>query len=239
MEQLQHEQSLDFWKKGSSLLDSLDLFVGKDLSEELNQKKSIIPQKVSTSSNYGNMANAINSLNLLGEIVSENQFNSEITEKKKSNILNQILSENLIALGFEEPMQSSDTPKIIPLHVWPNAIYKIDWENSEFAKSHISFANIRLIKKDWLKAKETKQTQTIIEDKRTGRPSSKNDLIAAYEKLKKDGLIDFRKTLKAHVKLIQNAYAELRNKDDISGASYKAISKHLGQMFKEDGKSIN
>jgi len=78
-----------------------------------------------------------------------------------------------------------------------------------------------------------------IEYKDSGRPSSGEDIIAAYELLKDQGKIDFSASLQAHTKLIQETYKQLRKSSTAKGANYKTITKYLGHTFREDKKSIN
>jgi len=81
---------------------------------------------------------------------------------------------------------------------------------------------------------------TGITDQKTGRPTFKNQIIYAYEQLKKENIINFDMKFVSHVGVIQNKIIELNPTiNDIKGLDYKTLSKHLGAKFKADKKSQN
>jgi hypothetical protein len=68
-----------------------------------------------------------------------------------------------------------------------------------------------------------------------GRPSRQKEIIAAYEDLKKSGLIDYSIPLKSHTELIQKNIQKLFPEiKDITGMKHEAIRRYIGSRFQED-----
>ena len=157
-----------------------------------------------------------------------------------------ILSDEIVGLGYEAPIKTSDKPQIIPLHIWPRKIKELNWNESSFSKNGITFLNIHLIKKSALrevnnKSEENKTSlpKAIIEDRKTGRPSLKNKIIAAYNLLKKEGSIDYSKTLKSHTDLIQKTVQALN--PDITGTAgmqHEAIRRAVSKRFQTEKNNL-
>ena len=61
----------------------------------------------------------------VSELNYHSQNKKDALDKLKLNLLNKIISEKLIGLGYEAPIKSADYPKIIPLHIWPHKINEI------------------------------------------------------------------------------------------------------------------
>ena len=98
-------------------------------------------------------------------------------------------------------------------------------QNNENSKDHIK--------------KEISPPKIKIEDKKTGRPSLKEKIIAAYEFLKKEGSIDYSKTLKSHTEIIQKTVQALNPEiTDTTGMAHEAIRRAVGENFKTDKTNL-
>lgn len=236
---------LNFWKKGKSLYPSLYVWTNSELRKEYgalelkqhNQNRQVFKDK-----------DIIPSIALtLIDVNHSIQLNSEIDrarDKLKWDLLEDILAEKLIGLGYENPVKASDKPQIIPLHIWPRIIKEINWENSSISKHGINFSDIRLIKKSALKNKLDIKNKIYlpkirIEDKKTGRPSLQNEIIEAYEYLKKEGSIDYSKTLKSHTEIIQKTVQTLHPEiKDTAGMAHEAIRRAISKLFQSDKNNL-
>ncbi len=238
MENIPPKTLLDIWKKGKTLYGSLFIFTAHQLLKKYNEQVSKLQNQDEIK--YAKDATALNVLSGLSEIIFQRSQVENIENELKTDLINKILSEEIIGLGYEMPVKSSDSPKIIPIHIWPRKIKEIDWENSSVTQHGIIFKNIRLIKKSALKNKIPKNKKISlpkikIEDKKTGRPSLKKKIISAYSELKKQGRINYSKPLKSHTELIQETVKILS--PDIktnAGMEHEAIRRAVGTMFKQD-----
>jgi len=98
-------------------------------------------------------------------------------------------------------------------------------QNDENSKDHIK--------------KEISPPKIKIEDKKTGRPSLKEKINAAYEFLKKEGSIDYSKTLKSHTEIIQKTVQALNPEiTDTAGMAHEAIRRAVGENFKTDKTNL-
>lgn len=98
-------------------------------------------------------------------------------------------------------------------------------QNDENSKEHIK--------------KEISPPKIPIKDKKTGRPSLKEKIIAAYEFLKKEGSIDYSKTLKSHTEIIQKTVQALNPEiTDTAGMAHEAIRRAIGENFKTDKTNL-
>jgi hypothetical protein len=86
--------------------------------------------------------------------------------------------------------------------------------------------------------KETTIPEIKVEDKKTGRPSLKKKIIAAYIELKKREKIEYSQKLKSHTKLIQETvqalFPEIKS---TKGMEYEAIRRAVGDLFHADKKT--
>lgn|GEM_PF-2637944 len=239
------QELLNFWKKGKDLYSALyeftDLAIRQEC-EELESKRNIRSQIL-----LENVSSEIS--NILTEgIIGINQaihLNNEIDNariKLKWDLSNKIIAEKLIGLGYEAPVKSTDYPKIIPLHIWPQKINEINWENSSISQNGIQFLNIRIIKK--IASSKNKIDKKImlpkieVKDKKIGRPSIKAKIITAYEWLKRENKIDYSQTLKAHTELIQKTVQKLFPEiKTAKGMEYEAMRRAIGTVFQEDRTS--
>lgn len=240
MENITPQELENFWQKGKTLYAALYEFTAPEIRREYNDLE--LKRNNQNRNLLGNSGLPSFSANLsnLSETILLNSQIDIVRDKLKWDLLNKIISGKLIGLGYETPVKSSDKPQIIPLHIWPQKIKEINWEDFSFSKNGINFLNIRIIKK--LPAKkpipDKKITLPIIENKKTGRPSRKKEIISAYEDLKKSGRIDYSMPLKSHTELIQKnvqkLYPEIK---DIKGMKHEAIRRYIGSRFQEDSAS--
>lgn len=239
MENIPPQELENFWKKGKTLYASLYQFTAPEILQEYNDLELKLKNHTH---NRGDIKNSIlptlsAGLADLSNLVFLQSQIETIRDKLKWDLLNIILSEKLIGIGYETPVKSSDKPQIIPLHIWPQKIKEINWDDSSILKNGVQFLNIRIIKK--LPAKKSTTDKGIIlpkaEKKKVGRPSRKKEIIAAYEDLKKAGLIDYSIPLKSHTELIQKNIQKLFPEiKEIKGMKHEVIRRYIGDRFQED-----
>jgi len=169
------------------------------------------------------------------KIESETYYSQVETAKNnmQNNLYDKIISGKLIAIGYKAPIKS-DFPILIPPHMWPPENTDID--KSSISANGIDFVRVRIIKKSAFKNSNKENHKKIkIEDKPIGRPSIQNEIINAYEYLKKEGNIDYSKALKSHTALIQktvqNASPEIKG---TKGMAHEAIRRAVSKRFHDD-----
>ena len=110
----------------------------------------------------------------------------------------------------------------------------------EFLQTATDYYRWNILNEDNNNAPKKPNIDTEINDQKTGRPTFKNEIIDAYEQLKKENIINFDMKFVSHVGVIQDKIIELNPTiNDIKGLDYKTLSKHLGAKFKADKKSQN
>ena len=115
----------DIWKKGKTLSQSIDKFCDAELLrayDDIELKKDY-NNKNSSENNWQSVIGG--ALKEVSELNYHSQNKKDALDKLKLNLLNKIISEKLIGLGYEAPIKSADYPKIIPLHIWPHKINEI------------------------------------------------------------------------------------------------------------------
>jgi hypothetical protein len=235
------------WKKGKTLWAALFHFTDSEIREEyftLEEKgKNEIKHTVDTI--YGKAVSK--GLLELSEAIQHRTAINNICDKLKRNLLEKILSEELIGLGYERPIKSTDNAQIIPLHVWPQKINEINWADSSISTHGIDFLNIRIIKKSALPKLEnksgvakTKLPKPNIIDKSAGRPSQEDDLNKAFDWMIKNKRANNKNSLKAHMDELNIALAQVNpNSKYIGKLNYKTVNRHLGERFSQYKKSQN
>ncbi len=234
------EELLNNWKKGKTLYSAIYVFTAYELQKKYNdlelEDKARNPWKDDPSI----IPTISGGLTAVSETLFHRGKMDNARDELKWDLLKNILSEEIIGLGYAAPVQITDKPQIIPLHIWPQKINEINWDNSSISKHGINFLDIRLIKKTAFKNKPDNKKKTTppkikIEDKKTGRPSLKNKIIEAYEYLKKEGAIDYSKNLKSHTEIIQKTVQALDT--DITGTAgmeHEAIRRAISERFQSD-----
>lgn len=235
MENIPSQNLLDIWKKGKTLEEAVWEFCDQKYIAEyqhINMRETKQPENPKFE----------DFLRGFQEIASFSTKTQIARDKLYADLYKKIKSGDLLALGYEPPIKSSDFPAFIPLHMWPPE--EINRAKSSISGNELNYLSVRIVKKSVLKNK-IKPKEEIIKkikppeikpvDKKTGRPSLKNQIIGAYEFLQKEKAIDYSKTLSAHTELIQETVRKLFYKEEnIAGISYKTISKYLGKRFKAD-----
>lgn len=241
MEQFSPQELLEFWKKGKSLYSALFIWTDSLIRKEY---ESLFSKRQNENKRIFKDGDVLPSLALtLLDANNAMQLNSQIeqaVEKLKYDLLNKAISEKLFLFGYEAPVKSSDTPQIIPLHVIPQKISEINWQESSFQKNGIQFLNIRVINKlpqnKLIKKKSV--TPPKLNIPRIGRPSRQKEIIKAYEDLKADGYINYLAPLKSHTELIQKTVQKLFPEiTDTKGMAYEAIRRYIGVAFQKDKNS--
>lgn len=247
MENIPQQQLLNSWKKGKALYASLFEFTDVQIRAEYRAHEIKLFNKSTSSEDVSKLLTISSGFAELSKTL---QLSSALNTKRdqlKWDLLNKIMTEKVIGLGYEHPVKASDEPQIIPLHVWPQKIKDINWDDSSISKNGVSFSNIRLIKKVALKKADTNianikklsSPKIKIEDKKIGRPSLKNKIIEAYVYLKKQGKIDYSKALSSHTELIQRAVQiQFPEITSTRGMETEAIRRAIGDMFKHDKKNL-
>lgn len=248
MENIEQKELLKLWKKGKTLYESLFVLTDKSLLNnynksqlELENQTNSFPEKESDSN-----ISMLDGLQAVQKTINKYQGTRNATDKLKRDLLNKVLSEKLIGLGFESPIKPSDIPQYIPLHIWPQKIIDFDWDNSSFSINGVKFINIKIIKNSELKKEnnlnnkkeEIKAPKNELIDKPVGRPSRKNEIEAAYNYLREIGSIDYSKTFTSHIQLIRET-VRLLNPDlnDNKGLGDEAIRLYAKLLFDRDMSS--
>ena len=222
------EQLLKFWEKGQPLNEALIRFASSEIK--------YFPQQYNS-----DQLTPTNFIAMLKNITDATEYEMKL----KTNLFNKIKNGDLIAVGYEPPMKSSDYPIIIPLHVWDNA--EINRKKSSIAGNGLNFLSVRIIKKS-ISEKINKKSNTPkiklpapnIVEKLVGRPSQKKDLINTFEWMIKNNRIDKSKSLKAHESELNLALERVNpNSKYIGHLNYKTINRHLGARFNQYKKSQN
>lgn len=238
------ELLLEFWKKGKTLYAALYEFTNSDIRQEyvsLDLKRNQENRNILENGGIPNFSAGLKELS--NTLLLSNTIDN-LRDKLKWDLLNKIISENLIGIGYEAPIKSSDKPQIIPLHVWPRKIKEINWDDNSISKNGIEFINIKVIKKSQFKIKNPiKKIPNIpVEDKKGGRPTQKDKIIAAYRHLKHHEKIDYSKNFKSHTKLIRETvlilYPELENDKGLGEEAIRIAAKPLFDADKTTLKPI-
>ena len=230
------EQLLNIWKEGETLDDAIWEFCD---SKYINEYPENHP-KIGIKSNK----TPDTLLDGISEVLAAytkskmgmDKYYAQIKTSKnnmKNNLYDKIINSKLIAIGYEMPIKS-DFPILIPSHMWPPENADID--KSSISANGIDFVRVRIIKKSSFKnSKKETQKKIRIEDKPIGRPSLKCEIINAYEYLKKEGHIDYSKTLKSHTVLIQKTVQGLSPEiKDTNGMAHEAIRRAVTKRFQDD-----
>jgi hypothetical protein len=244
LENLNSKELLNLWKKGKTLYASIYVFTASNLQKKYNdleqEDKSRNPWKDDPSA----IPNISGGLAAVSETIFHKGKMNDARDELKWNLLENILSEKVIGLGYEAPVTTVSKPKIIPLHLWPRKIKELNWDNSSILKHGINFSDIRLVKKSAFKKKpDNKKPISLpkirIEDKKTGRPSLKEKVIEAYKFLKKEDSIDYSKTLKSHTEIIQKTVQALNPEiTGTAGMAHEAIRRAISERFKVDKANL-
>lgn len=245
MENIEQKELLKLWKKGKTLYESLFVLTDKSLLNnynksqlELENQTNSFPEKESDSN-----ISMLDGLQAVQKTINKYQGTRNATDKLKRDLLNKILSEKLIGLGFESPIKSSDIPQYIPLYIWPQKIIDFDWDNSSFSINGVKFINIKIIKNSELKKdnnlknkkEEIKPPNIEIIDKPVGRPSRKQEIINAYNFLRDKGKIDYSKTFKSHITIIRETVRSLNPKlENDKGLGDEAIRRTVKHFFDQE-----
>jgi hypothetical protein len=168
------------------------------------------------------------------------QVQSQINDMLK-NVYEKIRLGELIALGFQYPIESNNPSPIpipipIPIHVWPPESEDID--KSAIESNGFKYVNIRIIERSSIAdiADKGELILSPIENpKEPGRPSTQPQIKAAYQHLKEKGKIHFNKNLKPQIKRIRETIAWQLNVEYVDeGYGEQAIRNAIGEDFKKN-----
>lgn len=152
------------------------------------------------------------------------------------NLFEKIQNKELMATGFEIPIQS-DIPVEIPEFMWPPE--EIKEKESVISACGKTFVRVRIIRNTEIKDVSIRKTKSLpdteIQNGKVGRPSAKEAILSTYERLKKENRIDYTKPFQAHHKLLIDSVLALHGVE-VSG---KTLHKYLGHQFKTKKKSTN
>lgn len=233
--ELDNQLLLNVWRKGKPLNEAIWKFCDKNYIEQYNQIGIKEP-------NY-NEKTALESLAIgLQQLSSYSTQSTIAKEKLYKDLYEKIINGGLIAIGFKSPIKS-EFPILIPLHMWSPET--IDINKSAISANNIGFVRVRIIKESAFEQIKNKQvlkkefSLPEIKDQKTGRPSLKKEIIAAYVYLKETNQIDYLKPLKAHTELIQQTVQKLNPEiKDTRGMKHEAIRRIISHLFKADKENL-
>lgn len=151
---------------------------------------SSIDKLQSKNKKYGNLV-AVQGLNAIANFAAK----SEPQRVLKDDVLSQIRRRQLIAFGFSLPRDTEDTPKRLPDDVWAG---DVDWNNSAVSGAGLSFVSVRLVECSKVEHQDVSEkaghnstpvSQQPIGPMKSGRKSRKDEILAAYNALKRDGIV--------------------------------------------------
>lgn len=225
MKQFTDESLSKLWKAGYTLEQSKIEFGDKSITESFRNAKSefdswnesSIEEKAESIDFAYELTEGLKYKELLSNFESSN-------EEVKISILNMILNESVVGIGYQSPISISNSIQLIPIHIWPISIAKIDWEESSFSNNGIELLNIRLINypvfeelnDDQLNQNKIIPPEIPVREKKVGRPSKQDRVIEAFEFLEKAQKIDYSKNFKSHTEIIRQTVKQL-NPDITSG----------------------
>ena len=152
------------------------------------------------------------------------------------NLTNKIISGELLSIGYDESAVGQPFPDLFSLSIWPPD--KINFKSSSIVYDDVIYSSVR-INKSPTTNKIISSLNNKVGDKQIGRPSKKNNIIEAYEYLKKEENIDYSKTLKSHTEIIQKTVQSLHpNIEDTAGMQHEAIRRAIGERFKTDKEKL-
>jgi hypothetical protein len=248
LENIDSQVLLKLWKKGKTLYTSLFEFTDNSLRQKYNKSCAELKNQTKTiPEKYPNGVQSISDgIEALSKSFTNYQEIQSANDELKRNLLNNILSERLIGIGFESPIKTTSQPQVIPIHIWPQNITDYDWNESSFSINGVEFLKIRLIKnaefKSELNLTNEKEEITLpdleITDKHVGRPSKKKEIIDSYNHLKKENKIDYSKTFKSHTELIRKT-VRLHNPkmENDKGLGVEAIRRTVKHLFDQEKKN--
>jgi hypothetical protein len=240
LERFSPQQSLANWQSGKRLEEAVWEFCDPEI-------RNVIPQTVQNA--YWEWRKMGNSESYNEAIADEcdsyaefelysQQVDSEISDMLQ-NVYEKIISGELIAFGFQFPIES-EFPSQIPIYMWPPDFE--DRDKSEIESNGIKFVKIRIIESSFLNQLKNIPNLEIeeIKDKPVGRPSKRQKIIDAYLVLKQDEKIDYSKTFKSHIQAIRDTVRYLNpNLENDKGLGAEAIRRTVKPLFdqeKEDQK---
>lgn len=235
MNSISPELLLDIWQKGKFLDEAVFIFCDQKYIDGYSEINFVRKPPTSDEIKISDLLNEMNtSLKGLYDIqtAKDDLYNNLYQKLKKGD---------LVGLGYEAPLKSTDFPIQIPPHMWPPQ--KLG-KNSAISGNGLNFLSVRIVRKSALKSKMRNKDNFIkktilpeikIKDKKTGRPSIKNEIISAYNLLKKEEKIDYSKPLKSHTELIQKTVQILFPEiETTAGMGIEAIRRAIGDIFKQD-----
>lgn len=231
-------------KKGTLLSDAIAMFMPSI------HKKSI------GFGFWGNTA-IIGGISLIGYgLCSKKKANKE-KKSAQDAIVRRIQKDELVAYGFVAPRKEIDLPKLIPTEAFDSK--SLDWKKASLIHDDINYMDITIIEnhipeitqevKPQIEHKVDTETQKAlkapvqIEESKTpvkkrGRPSLKNDVLAVFQHLKVNGVINFQKASKKSI-YTQVSFEVSRNNDSVvydphnhrfHGLGYDAINNMIGPI---------
>ncbi|SEW19810.1 hypothetical protein SAMN04488515_1544 [Cognatiyoonia koreensis] len=153
----------------------------------------------------------------------------------QDNLVKWLLSEKLIALGFEHPRKLDDLPRIVPAEFWRGTK---NWDRSTLSHQSIKFVDIRIIYPSYLTDMKmgniASDEAAVVKSKvKIGRPSVSGQLLRCFEALLESGKINPRNSFASHFSMIK-AWLNEHNPDMMPNPqklSDNTIRKHLSSKF--------
>lgn len=134
---------------------------------------------------------------------------------------------NWVALGFRAPRSLNSKLEIIPSELCLHADFEI--KHSTISGDGLAYVGVRLVHHSMLEDLDTSLSHP-------GRPSRREEIIAAYRVLREAGEIDFESPLSRLYRPIQITVAARLGieVDELKGVGAEAIRKTVRPLFDED-----
>lgn len=239
MENISPQQLLKIWQKGKTLNNAVWAYCDKKYIDAFSVKlpKTASGKIEDTGSFMGNL------IEVAGSFAETQMKQKEHFTKKeaarnnlKNNLYDKITNGELIAVGYEVPVQSN-FPTSIPLHMWPPE--EADMGESSISANERDFIRVRIIQKAEIEKiiSPKKEQEVIPKYEKRGRPTVKNALNQIYAEMKADDSMDYSTNLKENLTEIKVRFRRKHPFLNDGNVEYSAVNDHLGDRYKIDKKA--
>ncbi|MEO9962899.1 MAG: hypothetical protein ABJ388_11675 [Alphaproteobacteria bacterium] len=136
----------------------------------------------------------------------------------------------LCGIGFVDPRQPYDRPKLVPSDVWNG---RINWADSSLKGNGLLFSGTKIVPR-YLVERAISGEAEKVPPKKIGRPSVKSEIYEAFEALSADGIISTKNKMSEMYPLIRR-YLSLQHPDRsgvLSKLSDETIRKEISPRLK-------
>jgi hypothetical protein len=159
---------------------------------------------------------------------------SRIDDQLKSEIIMLLSTGNLLAVGYVPPRLRGRDPIWIDRDCWDRG--KVDWAQSQLWGDRNRIEEVRVVRPPAATAAEAiASISPTIPPRSPGRPSRAEEIKLAYSALREERKIDFTRSLRGNLTIIQQAVHKLsEGPPDLKGLGYEAVRLAVGQQFRQD-----